>query len=259
MDNNPSQNEDQGTDPNIPVNVEGCTYHFNPNHCGAGNLGNEDYVISEGETCDDPKETGCVSPICLETEDHVEMMPCLEFQKEGCNWYNTAGIPSTPPGVPCAPHKVGKGQFGGGVARWTLSMPDELADMLKFCKPMYHKYIQTDWDSILNLSTHPEWQSNLVVRRERGEQNMGVSEFINLAAKMAQMQDMIMAFNELTNLTNMNIGIGLVPLTPADSNDPPTYGLTATVDGTATGNPLPLVSQVDTNGNVIGLLLPVPA
>ena len=256
---NQDHNEDHNPD-SIPVDMDwGCTYIFNPNYCPPGQLANKPYLIEAGEECEDPTETSCVTPICPDTEECVEFLPCLDIKKEGCNWYNTVGIPSTPPQVPCAPHKVGRGQFGGGVAAWTLSIPSKANKMLLHCKPQLTKYIQSDWDSILNLNSHPEWQSNLVVRRERGEQNMTVAEFMNMSSKIDCMIKLIEEFNGITSLDSSNIGLGLVKLPKTNPTDPDTYGLSALVNGSATGNPLPLVSQVDGSGVITGLLLPLPA
>lgn len=244
----------------MPEEENDCTYTYNNVFCNAPKpLPSKDPEVHLDDDCPEETAETHVNVIALNMETKIDYSPTAKFTKQGCVWYDHVGIPSTPPAIGCAPHSTGFGQFEGGVAKWTLSLLSGLdAEVLKRCRTDLTVYGQTDWDSILNLNSHPEWQSNLTVRRERNEQNMTVPEFINLAAKMMAMQDLILGYKGVKKVDSSNIGIGITLLPKTDEADPDTYGLTSTVDGEAVGSPLPLVAEVDATGVVTGLTFPVP-
>jgi hypothetical protein len=193
----------------------------------------------------------CAIEVCPPPIDEPcpEVMPTLVTDDVGCKWYPEVCLPSQPPAIPCAPVNSGFCRWDGGVPRWTNSCLDEcdkrIADVLGELE-----YKQDDWSHVLDLSTHPEINTQLQVRTNKLQGDIKPMQFLALAAKLATLANMMDAVPEQVNENNM--GIAYVKL------DDGSYALSATHKGKAVGTPLPLVTTTDADGNVTGVSLPLP-
>lgn len=225
-------------------------FKFSPS-CGHTQLPDGGYSVKVGEPC--PTEP---CPTCAVINGEVIDEPCtvvgkLKVEDYGCNWIPDVCIPSVPPAIGCAPIDSGEGGYDGGVAEWTGNCLEgcDLA-IKKAIDPNFQVYLQDNWAHVLDLATHPETTTQLMVRSNNSPREINLQEWHALAYKMFRTGLMAGAAKEL--LSNSNIGLAFVSL----GTD--TYGLTTTLDGMAVGAPLPLVTITDNDGNVTGVQFPIP-
>jgi len=230
--------------------VKACGFKFNPS-CHHTKLPDGDIKIGQGEPC--PTEP---CPTCPVNEGENIPEPCiiegrLKVEEQGCDWFPMVCIPSIPPAIGCAPIFGGEGGYDGGVAKWTNNCIDGCdLEIKKACNPNFEVYIQGNWEHVLDLATHPEQTTQLMVRHNGNPREINTQEWHALAYKLTRTGIATGALKEFANESNM--GIQLVDLGGG------TYGLTSTIDGMAVGTPLPLVSITDADGNITGLQFPLP-
>lgn len=156
----------------------------NPEWCEPETVDLGDHVIGESDPC--PQEEAYPAEICCchtEEECPVHFKMNLSYTKKGCDKHPC--IVSIPPNLGCIPIMAGVGMWDGGVPAWTEACTTgcEL-EVLQAKHPNFKKYVVPQGETLLDLNTHPEQNTRLLVHRGHTGQPINLREFIALAVKM---------------------------------------------------------------------------
>ena len=211
------------------------------------NLG--DHEIGESDPCPEPEKTP-LEICCCHTEApcpvHLKLNLC--YTKKGCDKHPC--IESIPPNLGCIPIKAGIGQWDGGVPAWTHACTTgcEL-EVLEAKHPNFRKFIVPQGETLLDLNTHPEQTTRLMVHRGHTGQPINLREFIALSVKMYKTG---MASSGGVNPDSL----GLNYVQALDG----TMMLSIVADGAAVGEGMALVPVLAADGvTVTGYMLPPAA
>ena len=205
-----------------------------------------DHEIGEPDPCPEP----CPEPVeicCCHTEKPcpVHLKLRLSYTKKGCDKHPC--IDSIPPNLGCIPIKAGVGQWDGGVPAWTHACTTgcEL-EVLEAKHPNFKKYIVPQGETLLDLNTHPEQNTRLLVHRGHTGQPINLREFIALSVKMYK-TGMVSSGGVDPN------SLGLNYAQAADG----TMMLAIVADGVAVGSGMALVPVLAADGTTVtGYMLP---
>ena len=159
-----------------------------------------------------------------------------------CDW-SAVCTPSTPPEIGCPPIVAGWGGYDGGIKEWFKLSHDKCNSVVP--------YDQYDWHSTLDLVSHSEHITELMIRYDGNLRQINEMEFRTLAARMA------------------TLGVTLGLLAPSTAVPDPTamglkviYGnegqaaLTMTYNDQPIGTPLPLAAMLGVDGKIKGFVIP---